>query len=78
MEGFVTDFTPNTIADERRFMVFAVHIKHKSQPLMVDAKPRQLLIGMGVSAEIITGKRRVIGYLWSPVAKAIKEAGREG
>jgi hypothetical protein len=33
---------------------------------------------MGVSAEIITGKSRAIGYLWSPVAKAVKEAGREG
>jgi hypothetical protein len=51
-------------------MVFPLHIKRKSRLFMDDAKPRQLLIGMGVSAEIIKGKRRAIGYLWSPLAMA--------
>ena len=33
--------------------------------------------GAMTSLEIVTGKRRVIQYLWSPVARAVREAGRE-
>ena len=33
--------------------------------------------GMTATIEIVTGHRRVIEYLWSPVARAVREAGRE-
>jgi hemolysin D len=32
---------------------------------------------MSASVEIVTGKRRVIDFVWSPVAKTMREAGRE-
>jgi hemolysin D len=32
---------------------------------------------MAVSAEIKTGKRRIIEYLLSPLARRVEEAGRE-
>lgn len=36
-----------------------------------------LQAGMSVSAEVKTGKRSVISYILSPIARAINEAGRE-
>ncbi len=43
----------------------------------VDGKPIRLTPGMNVTAEIKTGKRRVIEYLLSPVQSYAKEALRE-
>ncbi len=44
---------------------------------MVDGRPATLTAGMSATAEVVTGRRRVMDYLWSPVAKAVNEAGRE-
>jgi hemolysin D len=33
--------------------------------------------GMATQVEIITGRRRVIDYVFSPIARATSEAGRE-
>ena len=43
----------------------------------VDGKPIRLAPGMNVTAEIKTGKRRVIEYLLSPIEKAGRESLRE-
>ncbi len=45
--------------------------------IAVDGRREPVRAGMRVSAEIKTGERRVIEYLLSPVAQAVKEAGRE-
>jgi hypothetical protein len=36
-----------------------------------------LSVGISASVEIVTGKRRVIDFVWPPVAKTLAEAGRE-
>jgi len=33
--------------------------------------------GMSVQAEIMTGERRIIQYLLSPISQTVSEAGRE-
>ena len=43
----------------------------------VDGRRMPLTPGMMVSAEIRTGRRRVISFILSPLAKAVHEAGRE-
>ncbi len=43
----------------------------------VDGRLVRLRPGMAVTAEVLTGKRRVISYILSPLAKATREAGRE-
>ena len=35
------------------------------------------LTPVGEASEVVTGRRPVIDCLWSPVAKAAREAGRE-
>jgi len=58
-------------------LVFLVRVKLLSTRLKVDGRQALLSAGMRASVEIVTGRRRVIDFLWSPVAKAVGEAGRE-
>jgi hemolysin D len=77
MAGIVTEISPDAIVDEKRGLVFPARIRLTQRQFKVDGVEKTLSSGMSVSAEIVTGKRRVISYLWSPVAKAVNEAGRE-
>jgi hemolysin D len=77
LEGLVLDLSPDAIVDEKRGLVFPARIKVTKKHLRVAKDRLSLSSGMSVSAEIVTGKRRVISYLWSPVAKTMSEAGRE-
>jgi len=43
----------------------------------IDRKMMSITPGMAVSAEIITGDRRVIDYILSPILRYRHEAGRE-
>lgn len=77
LDGIVTEISPDAIVDEKRGLVFPVRIKLRQKQFRVDGSYRPLFSGMSLTAEIVTGKRSVISYLWSPVAKAVNEAGRE-
>lgn len=58
-------------------LVYAVKIRLTRNTIRVGG--RDLLIGPGlaVQAEVVTGRRRVIQYLLSPIAQVLDEAGRE-
>jgi hemolysin D len=45
--------------------------------MMVDGRRQPLLPGMAVTAEIKTGRRSIIDYLLSPIARRSSEAMRE-
>lgn len=77
LEGEVTEISPDAIVDEKRGLVYPARIKLLQNRIKVDGKVVMLSSGMSLMAEIVTGRRRVISYLWSPVAKAVNEAGRE-
>jgi len=68
---------PDAIVDEKRGLVFPVRVELSNSQLTVDGLKALLSAGMSASVEIVTGQRRVIDFLWSPVAKAVGEAGRE-
>jgi hypothetical protein len=59
----------------------AGHVVGHSDPIQTDAREsaaRTLLSpGMSAQVEIITGRRRVIDYVLSPIARATRESGRE-
>lgn len=57
--------------------VFPVTLTLARNTIDVDGKPIRLTPGMNVTAEIKTGKRRVIEYLLSPVQSYAKESLRE-
>ncbi|KGM40266.1 hypothetical protein JY96_10105 [Aquabacterium sp. NJ1] len=57
--------------------VFPATLTLAQHTINVDGKPIRLTPGMNVTAEIKTGKRRVIEYLLSPVQSYAKESLRE-
>lgn len=62
---------------EKRGVIFPATLALKVTPIDVDGKPTRLLPGMNLTAEIKTGKRRVIELLLSPIQRAENENLRE-
>ena len=56
---------------------YVAHIRLDSETLFVDGRSRKLEPGMGVTAEIKTGRRSVISYLLSPLARNTADAAHE-
>ena len=77
LRGEVQRVSPDATVDQKRGLVFPIRLRLAQKTIKVDGRLATLTAGMSVTAEVVTGKRRVIDYLWSPVAKAVGEAGRE-
>lgn len=87
LEGVVEHVSADAIADERRGLVFPARVRITASRLREvasahSADATQVAIdamtpGMSAQVEVITGRRRVIAYLLSPIARATGEAGRE-
>ena len=66
----VVRVTADAVNDEKRGAIFPVTLALDATALNVDGKMIRLAPGMSLTAEIKTGKRRVIEYLLSPIQKA--------
>lgn len=73
----VKTVTADAVNDEKRGAIFPVTLNLNNTTIDVDGKPIKLSPGMNLTAEIKTGKRRVIEFLLSPVQKATSESLRE-
>ena len=73
----VEKLTQDAVADEKQGAVFPAILKLGQTHINVNGKPIKLTPGMNVTAEIKTGKRRIIEYLLSPIQKAGNESLRE-
>jgi hemolysin D len=73
----VVHLAADAVADEKRGAVFPATLTLARTHLDVDGKRIALAPGMDLSAEIKTGKRRVIDYLLSPVRRAADESLKE-
>jgi RTX toxin transport system membrane fusion protein len=67
----------DAVQDQRLGLVFTARVKLARASILVEDKPVHLSAGMGVTAEIQTGSRRVIDYLISPLREYQSEALRE-
>ena len=70
----VKSVTADAVNDEKRGAIFPAVLTLGQNTLAVDGKRINLSPGMNVTAEIKTGKRRVIDYLLSPVQRAMSES----
>lgn len=77
IDGKVSLVTADAVNDEKRGAIFPVTISLAQTQIDVDGKMIRLAPGMNLTAEIKTGKRRVIEYLLSPIQKAGSESLRE-
>lgn len=73
----VKTVTADAVNDEKRGAIFPVTLSLGATTIDVDGRPIKLSPGMNLTAEIKTGKRRVIEFLLSPVQRATSESMRE-
>jgi len=77
VDGEVIDVSRDANKDDKLGLVYPVRVRLDASDLMVDGKRMAITPGMAVNAEIITGDRRLIEYILSPVLRYRSEAGRE-
>lgn len=77
LTGKVVSVSHDAIQDEKRGLVYQAKVRMDAHRLNVEGTWVNLSAGMAVSAEIKTGKRRVITYLLSPLQQHSGEALRE-
>ena len=77
IKGKVRNISGDAIQDEKFGLVFNARLTLLDNKIKADGQIIQLKPGMSVTAEIKTGKRRVIEYLLSPVMKYLNESMRE-
>lgn len=73
----VARVTADAVNDEKRGAIFPVTLNLKTHQIQVDGKQIALSPGMNLTAEIKTGKRRIIEYLMSPIQRAQNESLKE-
>jgi hemolysin D len=78
MEGVVEHVSPDATVDETRGLVFPARIRLVASKLRTGTGEKPVMQpGMAATVEIVTGRRRVIDYVLSPIARAVGTAGRE-
>lgn len=77
LDAQVVRVTADAVNDEKRGAIFPALLELRQAAIDIDGKRIKLSPGMNVSAEIKTGKRRVIEYLLSPVQRAVGESLKE-
>lgn len=77
LHGTVERISPDATVDEHRGLVFPVRVRLLDRRMIVDGRPAAITPGMAATVEIVTGRRRVIDFLWSPLQRSVSEAGRE-
>ena len=73
----VRTVTADAVKDEKRGAIFPVTLTLERSHIDIDGKAVRLGPGMNLTAEIKTGRMRVIDYLLSPVQQAASESLRE-
>ncbi len=73
----VKSISADAVNDEKRGAIFPAALVLKQSTLAIDGKTIRLAPGMNLTAEIKTGKRRVIDFLLSPVQKHVDESLKE-
>jgi hemolysin D len=73
----VNRVSADAVTEEKRGAFFPAMLVLDAAQINVDGRPIRLSPGMNVTAEIKTGKRRVIEFLMSPIQRAGNESLRE-
>ncbi|MBI1251713.1 MAG: HlyD family efflux transporter periplasmic adaptor subunit [Alphaproteobacteria bacterium] len=77
VDGTLEFLSRDAITDETLGLIFPARIELSQEHISVSGVRRALTPGMAVTAEIKTGRRRIIEFLLSPIARRVEEAGRE-
>jgi hemolysin D len=69
--------TQDAVNDEKRGAIFPATLRLDRSAIEVNGKLMRLAPGMQVSAEVKTGRRRVIEFLLAPVQQAVSLSAKE-
>jgi hemolysin D len=70
----VLQVTRDAVVDDKRGAIFPALLRLRKAEMDIDGRMLRLTPGMTVSAEIKTGRRRVIDYLLSPLQQTLHES----
>jgi hemolysin D len=77
VEGRLTFLSRDAIQDENLGLVFPARVELRQFSINVGERVMPLTAGLAATAEIRTGRRRIIEFLLSPLQRRVEEAGRE-
>lgn len=77
IDGKVTTISDDAIVDEQRGLIYSMQLLMEKRYIQVDNKAVKLMPGMAVTAEVQTGKRRIIEFFLAPLLRYSKEGLRE-
>lgn len=77
IEGVVVHISADTIVDEKQEHYYLVRIKTDKSYLGTEDNRKDIIVGMTVIADIVTGKKTVMQYLLKPILRAKYNALRE-
>ncbi len=77
IDGEVVDVTPDAVANEAQQFLYRMRVAMKRSTIQIEQKEVNLISGMTVSAEVKTGKRRLIEFLMAPLLRYKNESVRE-
>lgn len=75
--GRIESIGSDAVEDERLGLVYVARIRLDRTTIDRDGEPVSLTPGMAATADVRTGRRRLISYLVSPIDQTRTEAGRE-
>ncbi|WEN13776.1 HlyD family type I secretion periplasmic adaptor subunit [Rhodanobacter sp. AS-Z3] len=74
LTGTVVELANDAAKDNKRGSVFVAYVRLSSNHMRIDERWIDLTPGMAVSAEITTGRRRVISYFLGPLLQNAQES----
>jgi len=75
--GRVKSISRDAIEDKELGLVYVATVTLDRASLNVEGRPVALSAGLAATADILTGRRRIISYLLSPLQASIAQAGHE-
>ena len=77
VQGRLTFMSHDAIQDENLGLVFPTRVELQQFSINVNGHATPLTAGLAATAEIKTGRRRIIEFLLSPLQRRVEGAGRE-
>ncbi len=77
IDGEVVTLSDDAQADENRGLIYGMHLLMKKSTIEVNGKVVKLMPGMAVTAEVQTGKRRIMEFFMAPLLRYKQESIRE-
>jgi hemolysin D len=75
--GIVESVSSDAVADDHLGLIYIARITLQRSEIDAGGQRTPLTAGMQTTADIRTGRRRLVDYLVSPIAATTKIAGRE-